>query len=303
VHVSTAELENIFVEVFHSTEVVRKIRDRLTKYIKESKTDTAELNEPIEYCIDTDYQKLSEHLMKQFNTILNSKMSEEVKVESSPSKEPMVQSISISTLEQKHPTTSSLLNQPLLESCYEKISICKSDEPEVKKEKIELPKDKLLLSSTFLKNTLTHSRNLSQSRNLQDSLGVKFVLKYENGKARFVTVPADSREENKVDDKLGKSEVSMETVKFVREQSKSENSIPEETTEERVEDIILSLNRKSSKEETKLKALQPKNDEFSKAILKPYVHDLDDDLTAPYNKNEVKQFEKGFTESIYERLE
>jgi len=39
----------------------------------------------------------------------------------------------------------------------------------------------------------------------------------------------------------------METVKFVREQSKSENSIPEETTEERVEDIILSLNRKSSK--------------------------------------------------------
>jgi len=71
VHVSTAELENIFVEVFHSTEVVRKIRDRLTKYIKESKTDTAELNEPIEYCIDTDYQKLSEHLMKQFNTILN----------------------------------------------------------------------------------------------------------------------------------------------------------------------------------------------------------------------------------------
>jgi len=170
----------------------------------------------------------------------------------------------------------------------------------LKKEKFE-PKDKSL-TSTILKNTLGHSKNLSQSRSLQDSLGIKFVLRYENGKAKFVSVPCDSQEENKAEDKFGKSAVSMETVKVIKEAPKSQHSIPEENIEEKVEDIILSLNRKSSKEETKFK-YEGKNDEFSKAILKPYVHDLDDDLPAPYNKNQVKQFEKGITESVYERLE
>ena len=92
-------------------------------------------------------------------------------------------------------TPNSFLHQPLTESCYEKISGSKCDEG--------VPDSKPIMSSvnfssnqTFLstiRNSITHSRSLSQSKNLSDSLGVKLVFKYENGIGKFVAVPTSSQ--------------------------------------------------------------------------------------------------------------
>jgi len=117
------------------------------------------------------------------------------------------------------------------------------------------------------------------------------VLRYENGIAKFVAVPAYSQAEESKE--MSNNAGSAGTNSYV---------IPEESVEEKIDDIVLSLSRKPSKEEPKSTASKAE-DEFSKAILKPNLHDIDDDLSAPYDVKQVKQFEKGITESIYERLE
>jgi len=38
-------------------------------------------------------------------------------------------------------------------------------------------------------------------------------------------------------------------------------------------------------------------------MLKANVHDLDDDLPAPYDKNLIQKYEKGLTGSVYEKIE
>jgi hypothetical protein len=38
-------------------------------------------------------------------------------------------------------------------------------------------------------------------------------------------------------------------------------------------------------------------------MLKANLHDLDDDLPAPYDQKIVQKFEKGLTGSVYEKIE
>jgi hypothetical protein len=303
--ISPEDLENIFAEIFTSSEVVKKLREKLMKYVN-IENISQDSTTTVEYSMDTDYQKLSGYLMTKLNGILNTKINPEPKSNDNSTctsnilKEIKAQSVPV---ENKTAHLSSWFNQPLLESCYEKVSGRDNNENELHKPKVADP-SKSLTSTTILRNSLNHSRSLSYSRNLQDSKsGVKLVLKYENGKARFVAINNDSQEESKGDDKLGKSAVSMETVKVIKESGKSDSSIPEENIEENADEIVVSMNRKSTSKGSRLSSVEKPSDEFSKAILKPYLHDLDDDLSAPYNIAQIKQFEKGFTESIYERLE
>jgi len=295
-YINSTELENIFSELFSSAEVVKKIRGKLTEYMKKNNSQSEKTNEPIEYSIDTDYQKISESLMTTLNGIVNSKFSD---VEGFNSASTQIlsnntttntKSSSIQLSNQNTVNSSAFLNQPLTESFYEKISVCKNDETDIKK--LHAMENKSL-ASTIIKNTINHSRSLSQSKSLAESYGIKLVLRYENGMAKFVAVPAYSQmEESK---EMSSNAGSAGTNSYV-------NVIPEESVEEKIDDIVLSLKRTPSKEEPK-STVSKAEDEFSKAILKKNLHDIDDDLSAPYDVKQVKQFEKGITESIYERLE
>ena len=255
-----------------------KIRRKLIEYMKRSdneKEDISSSTEPIEYNIDTDYQNLSENLIKSFRKILNSKSVENNKnslqsdfctsnIEfqniinhklnnssniinktcidfsmNSTTKLTQNESIPfytsiITNSEQNIFTDNSIqapqninnklntayLNKPLIESFYEKISASKCEENVIDNKQIISSiyfSSNESLTST-IRNSITYSKTLSQSKNLSDSLGVKLVFKYENGKGKFVAVPTVVLHSNKEEDIKSKHE--QNEILIIKEKAK-----------------------------------------------------------------------------------
>jgi len=154
--IDSKELSDIFSEVFSRTEIIQLVRERLSKYIHNGKKGKE--GEIVEYNIDTDFGSLSKEMVKTLGGIMGMKLSGSKKSEEKPEK------------------------ASLDKTSYEnvtKTTILKENKPE------DIEK-----SSTNLEESKSPSKN-SVSKDLTSSYGVKLVLKYENGKARFVSVPSD----------------------------------------------------------------------------------------------------------------
>jgi hypothetical protein len=122
---------------------------------------------------------------------------------------------------------SDFLNIPLGESIYEPIT------------KSTIQKDKI--PTDFGKSIKEDDNKLSASMNVKDlssSLGVKLVLKIENGKAKFVTMPTPE---------LANSMNETKYKSFINVEDKHDPKIEEENDIENVENIVLNLKRTSSK--------------------------------------------------------
>ena len=95
---------------------------------------------------------------------------------------------------------SNILDAPLLQSYYEKDPTNKLTEIEKSINKQEIIEKSL--NSTIIKNSLNQSRSINKS--LEESIGIKFVLKWENGKANYVPLSLGKDSKNK--ENLFKSE-------------------------------------------------------------------------------------------------
>jgi len=155
------ELQDIFSEVFQNTEVLRKIQERLTGYIaKENKEKNGDM---VEYSIETDYKAITDYMVGTLTNIMNQKVNND-------------QVKSVNSIKEEEEKTDAnkknLLDIPLGESIYE---------PSVKSDPI--------YNSYKSRDSNNSSVRSFECKNLASTLGVRLVLQYEDGKARFVSVP------------------------------------------------------------------------------------------------------------------
>jgi len=240
--IDSQELQNIFSEVFSSTGVLEKFQDKLLKYIPKEENS---LSEGIEYSIDTDYQAISEYIKTTLNDLINQKIKAQP-IEEEKKEESKKRSVSVNNKK-------SLLDVSLSESIYGPSS-----------------KGNLTTSKSH-QNSINQSISSSsiECKSLSSTFGVKLVLKCENGKAKFVSIP-------------------IQEYSIIEAQSNLESDAAK-----------INENKSELIEEPKEK----KSSEFSNKILKSNIHDLDDDLPAPYDKKVVQKFEQGLSESLYEKIE
>lgn len=123
-------------------------------------------NENVQYTVDTDFQALANYLMTSISTSMNKKIEQD----STGSQTTQVQESRKSSEESR-----GLLDSSLRESIYEggsdQDALCVSN------------RDKEIKIASL-------NSSLECSKDVGASMGVRFVVKYENGKAKFVSVPA-----------------------------------------------------------------------------------------------------------------
>lgn len=249
VKIDSNELQEIFKELFAMEDVARKVQEKLQKHIP------TEDKNAVEYKIETDCQAAANYLLSNLTEIMNKKMENSIKGANSvnirnPDKEE-------EPIKKNSCNKKGILDVSLRESIYENSS-----------------QDPLCVTNKE-KDLITSFSSSMGSRNLQSTMGVKLAVKYENGKARFVSIPAN------------------------------EYSIIDENPAEILEKSngFSFINKEQRGEEVKKIADKEKNaPEFMKNMLKANIHDLDDDLPAPYNKEVVKKTGKGMQESVYEKI-
>ncbi len=171
-----------------------------------------------EYSIDTDYQSITKHIISSLDSILNTK------IENSSV---CVVDKSISSKEEsklEDPKKKSLLDIPIGESIYEPIthSTLENQKP-------------ANLGDSF-KETDSLSTSLS-CKDLSTKLGVKLVLKIENGKAKFVTMPSE----------MASSLDQSKLRNFEKIESSANEKLKEDNEIENIDNIVLNLKRTSSK--------------------------------------------------------
>jgi len=208
-------LQNIFTEVFSNTEILNKIKGKLTNYIKDKKAGDDEVTE---YSIETDYQSITKHIISSLDNILNSK------IENSSV---CIVDKSLSSSEESKSESSKkkgLLDIPMGESIYEPITHS------------TIEKDKDNDPPKSIKEVDSLSTSLS-CKDLSTKLGVKLVLKIENGKARFVTMPAE----------MANSLEMSKSKEFEKIEDSPKKKIEEENDVENIDNIVLKLKKTSSK--------------------------------------------------------
>jgi len=258
VKVDSNELQDIFSEVFQNTEVLRKIQERLTGYIaKENKEKNGDM---VEYSIETDYKAITDYMVGTLTNIMNQKVNND-------------QVKSVNSIKEEEEKTDAnkknLLDIPLGESIYE---------PSVKSDPI--------YNSYKSRDSNNSSVRSFECKNLASTLGVRLVLQYEDGKARFVSVPIS--QDYSIIEKQPEAAVEPK-ANYEKIEEK------EEDIEEPAFNVPLKVKRVVS--------VEKKHSEFDNKMLKANLHDLDDDLPAPYDQKVVQKFEKGLTGSVYEKIE
>lgn len=263
VKVDSHELQDIFSEVFQNTEVLKRIQDKLSGYIsKENKEKSGDL---VEYSIETDYKAITDYMVGTLATIMNQKVNDnQVKSIGSLQEEEKVDNKDRSNSVGNNKGL--LDNIPLGESIFE--ASAKSDP----------------IYSSYKSNS--GSFRSVECKNLASTLGVKLVLQYEDGKARFVSIPISQ------DYSIIEREPEVAVKQSVNYEKIEEK---EEDIEEPAFNVHLKVKKTAS--------VEKKHYEFENQMLKANVHDLDDDLPAPYDKNLIQKYEKGLTGSVYEKIE
>lgn len=212
-------MEEIFSEVLASTDVINKIQERIANLIKKNSVDASKSSE---FSIETDFGRLSQYLMSKVNEIAN-KSHKGLLSQSSPS---LIEQSAFTPIEIKKPVQqmqfSSIKESPLSVSHFETVTKQCHD----------------TLADIVNKQSDTKIAEFDQHKSFIDSAGFRFVMKFENGKAKFVPVIAVEKNESKPNEE------------------------------------------KKSVE---------KEDEFSGKLLKDNMHDLDDDLPAPYDHKKVQK--------------
>jgi len=262
--VNPQELQNIFSEVFSTTDVLKKIQERLTSYVAKEENASSDM---VEYQIDTDYKAITDYMIGTLTTLLNKK-AEDKAIEEEQKIDNNKQNILTKNRASSFKESKGLLDVDLSESVYG---------PSYRES---------FTNSLRNKDPNTQSFNSStECKNLSSTLGVKLVLKNEGGKFKLVSVPTDYSIIGSVGPIVEQNKKDYESV-----QQK------EEKVEEPVYNVVLSLKKTTS--------VEKKHHEFSNQMLKANLHDLDEDLPAPYDKKVVQKFEKGdLAESLYEKIE
>jgi len=207
------ELQNIFSEVFSTTDVLKKIQEKLTGYVTKEENSSSDL---VEYTIDTDYKAITDYMIGTLTDLLNKKVQDKSKEEEEQKVEQnqFTKSRASSFKESK-----SVLDINLSESIYG---------PSYREPIYNSRRDKDSNTQSFTSSI--------ECKNLASTLGVKLVLKNENGKVKLVSVPADYSIINSVSSNV------------IEQSKKDYESIEqkEEKVEEPVYNVVLSLKKTTS---------------------------------------------------------
>lgn len=165
------------------------------------KKTSVDPSEVLEYSVETDYNRISQHMMNKVNEIVNQKY-KDVLSKSSPVI--VEQSLSIDKQEEtkindQGVKLSTVQETPLAYSCFETVS---KPNPELKIE-------------TVKKDEAPKSTADDLNKSLMDSSGFRFVMKFENGKAKFVPISTNESQMTKIEEQGDNFESLNETLDSV----------------------------------------------------------------------------------------
>ena len=216
------------MEVFSSTQLIQKLQERIEDFVHKTPIQPSET---VEYAVDTDFLHISQRMMEKVNDIVNEKY-QDILSKSSP--QPQSKSQNTAELQTKLKTTSEITS-----------ITNKTNEEEQKQEpKVDFVniKETQLSESQYVPKTNKvegEDKSETQKQSLikpkvntaPDNSGFRFVMKYENGKAKFVAVPISEL----------KNEENDSNVK------KQESPVESEKVEEQIDDIVVCLSRETSR--------------------------------------------------------